>query len=150
MRSSPRSSIDVSGDSGGGEALIGGAFRGQGPQENAQTTSVGTATISADAVAGGDGGQVVVWSDGKTSFGGSASARGGATAGDGGMVETSGAILRIDASAAVDTSAPAGSAGTWLLDPDDLTIVDAGVEDTTLTGGVLAWIDQVDPAQPKY
>ena len=131
--------ISASGDAGGGEILIGGNFRGEGPLANAETTTVGKATISADAITSGDGGQVVVWSDSKTRFGGSISARGGAASGDGGQVETSGAILGIDAGAEVITLAPAGQAGNWLLDPDDLFIVDSGSEDTTLTGGVLAF-----------
>ncbi len=133
--------IDVSGDAGGGRALIGGNFHGAGLQANAQTTTVGKATITADAITSGDGGDVVVWSDGLTRFAGTISARGGALSGDGGRVETSGATLGIDAGATVVTSAPAGEAGNWLLDPDDLSIVDTGSEDTTLSGGVLAFGD---------
>jgi filamentous hemagglutinin family protein len=133
--------LSASGDTGGGEILIGGNFRGEGPLANAEATTVGKATITADALTNGDGGQVVVWSDGKTRFAGAISARGGALSGDGGQVETSGALLGIDAGAEVITSAPAGSAGNWLLDPDDLFIVDSGTEDTALSGGVLAFGD---------
>jgi filamentous hemagglutinin family protein len=41
--------------------------------------------------------------------------------GDGGAIETSGAFAHIG-SAAIDASAPRGKAGTWLVDPYDLTI----------------------------
>ena len=42
--------IDVSGDAGGGTALIGGNCMAQGPEPNAQTTTVGKATINASAI----------------------------------------------------------------------------------------------------
>ncbi len=41
-------------------------------------------------LASGDGGKVVVWSDGSTGFFGGIKATGGAQAGNGGMVEVSG------------------------------------------------------------
>ncbi len=60
--------IDVSGDAGGGTALIGGNFHGAGPQPNAATTTTIAAgsIIDADAITSGNGGQVAVWSDGVT------------------------------------------------------------------------------------
>ncbi|MGE4061455.1 MAG: MBG domain-containing protein, partial [Sphingomonadales bacterium] len=133
--------IDASGDAGGGEIVIGGNFHGAGPQANAATTRVGKATISADAITAGDGGDVSVWSDDNTWFGGSISARGGATGGNGGEVETSGAVLSVAPGASVVTSAPAGNAGHWLLDPIDLSIVDSGGEDTILAGGLIGFDD---------
>ena len=48
-----------------------------------------------------------------------ASAPGG---GDGGSVETSGATVNIGATAKINAGAPSGKAGTWLVDPQDLTI----------------------------
>ena len=84
----PGARIDVSGDAGGGTALIGGNFHGAGPQQNAQATSVAQgATIDADAITSGNGGGVAVWSDGATSVAGTITARGGATGGKGGSVE---------------------------------------------------------------
>jgi filamentous hemagglutinin family protein len=117
------SRIDVSGDAGGGLALVGGNFLGSGPERNAQNTTVAAgAAVNADAVRSGAGGQVAVWSDGTTQFHGAISARGGQAGGDGGHVETSGKTLKIGSDATVNTLAPHGAAGDWLLDPQDLTI----------------------------
>ncbi len=117
--------IDVSGDAGGGTALIGGNFHGAGPQANAQTTTVSQGSlIVADAISTGDGGRVAVWSDDSTEFDGTITARGGAEGGDGGFVETSGHALTVDGS--VTTLAQNGTSGTWLLDPADFTICASG------------------------
>jgi filamentous hemagglutinin family protein len=114
--------IDVSGQAGGGTALIGGNFKGQGPQQNAQTTTVQAgAVIDADAVTSGNGGQVAVWSNGATTVNGTITARGGSQSGDGGYIETSGFTLDV-AGVTIDTSALAGATGTWLLDPENLDI----------------------------
>ena len=59
---------DASGASGGGTVLVGGAFQGQGPQPNATQAFIGSgASITADALDHGDGGEVIVWSDRTTS-----------------------------------------------------------------------------------
>ncbi|HEY8949011.1 MAG TPA: filamentous hemagglutinin N-terminal domain-containing protein [Rhizomicrobium sp.] len=115
--------INASGDAGGGTIQIGGGLHGQGTLAHAQRTIIGNATISADATSKGNGGTVAVWSDGSTSYAGSISARGGAKGGNGGQVETSGHTLGVAASAKVDTSAPLGLTGDWLLDPSVITIV---------------------------
>jgi filamentous hemagglutinin family protein len=117
--------IDVSGDAGGGTALVGGGFHGQGLPSAQATTVAAGATIDADAITSGNGGQVAVWSDGITHFDGAVTARGGAKAGNGGTVETSGRTLAYSGGSVI-TSAAHGSAGTWLLDPYDLTIDPAG------------------------
>src|SRR5204862_62910 len=72
--------VDVSGDAGGGTALIGGDYRGQNAAvQNAQATAISPAAqIRADAVRNGNGGKVVVWSDDFTRVYGSISARGAA------------------------------------------------------------------------
>ncbi|MEO3433929.1 filamentous hemagglutinin N-terminal domain-containing protein [Inquilinus sp. CAU 1745] len=115
--------IDVSGDAGGGTALIGGGYQGNGPQPNALRTYVGQdAEISADAVTAGDGGTVIAWADDATAFYGRISARGGAEGGDGGLVETSGKNSLSLVGGSVDTIAPLGVTGTWLIDPTDVYI----------------------------
>ena len=114
--------IDASGDTGGGTVLFGGDAHGANPNvQNAQQAFIGSnGVIRADAGTTGDGGRVVVWSDQYTQFYGSISARGGSQSGNGGFVETSGATL--NATGRVDTRAPNGKWGTWLLDPTDLII----------------------------
>jgi filamentous hemagglutinin family protein len=124
------STIDVSGQNGGGTAYIGGGPHGADPSiPDAQQTTVSTgASIDADAVNNGNGGDVVVWSA-NTAFAGNISARGGANGGNGGSVEVSGHQLAF--SGLVDTLAPHGKAGNLLLDPNDLTI-----DNTTDTGAL--------------
>jgi filamentous hemagglutinin family protein len=133
------SRIDVSGDTQGGTAYIGGNFLGSGPERNAQNTSVAAgSTALADALGAGHGGKVAVWSDGTTRFDGRISARGGAAGGNGGNVETSGKNLKIGKTALVDTLAPRGVAGDWLLDPQDLTIGGYDGIDGDITGGQIS------------
>jgi filamentous hemagglutinin family protein len=131
--------VDISGDIGGGTALIGGAAYGAGPQRNATTTLVaGGATINADARTRGQGGTVVVWSNSYTGVAGSISARGGALGGDGGFVETSSrGALRVDPSARIAVDAPSGKGGNWLLDPFDVVIgPDGPTTNGTFDGGI--------------
>jgi len=127
--------IDASGFSGGGQVNIGGSYQGKGPVANARNTTVETgARINADATALGNGGSVIVWADNATVFGGTITAKGGLKGGDGGFIETSGKInLSVSPGAAVNASAVAGRAGTWLLDPRDV-IIQAGGD--PVVGGV--------------
>ncbi|HYM04124.1 MAG TPA: filamentous hemagglutinin N-terminal domain-containing protein, partial [Stellaceae bacterium] len=122
--------IDASGDAGGGTVLIGGNAHGAGPEPNAVATVMAQgATISADALTSGNGGKVVLWSQGFTNFAGAISARGGASGGDGGFVETSSGG-NLQAFGSVTASAPHGRAGAWLLDPEEVTI---GTSDVNVT-----------------
>jgi filamentous hemagglutinin family protein len=116
------STIDVSGDAGGGTALIGGGPHGADPSmpDAQQTTVAPGAVINASALNSGNGGNVVVWSDNLTTFGGEILARGGALAGNGGYAEVSGGNLLVSGHA--DLTAPAGADGLLLLDPGSVTI----------------------------
>ncbi|HPP82972.1 MAG TPA: filamentous hemagglutinin N-terminal domain-containing protein, partial [Rubrivivax sp.] len=119
------STIDVSGSQGGGSVLAGGGRQGRDASvPNARALYMGgRASIHADANGRGDGGSIVLWSDEATRVYGSLSARGGAGGGNGGFIETSGGHL--DARpASVRADAPAGAAGQWLLDPNDILITD--------------------------
>ena len=128
-----QASIDASGSSGGGAILVGGDYQGANPEiRNASVSYFGPqASLRADALGTGDGGKVVIWADDTTRAYGSISARGGDVAGNGGLVETSGKRSLGIAGARVDTRAPNGGSGTWLLDPSDISIV-SGASSTTL------------------
>lgn len=128
--------INASGNAGGGTVLIGGDYRGLGSVPNALRTFVsGDSAIIADSLVSGNGGRVTVWADGVTGFYGSISARGGTDGGNGGFVEVSGKESLIFRGAA-DLSAPRGSVGTLLLDPENITIADGagGADDAEVTG----------------
>ncbi|MCC7517988.1 MAG: filamentous hemagglutinin N-terminal domain-containing protein [Verrucomicrobiae bacterium] len=115
---------DASGGAGGGEILLGGGAHGDGPILNSQYTLVNPyATVRADATSAGDGGKVVVWSDGETDFQGTISARGGPGGGNGGWVEVSG-LGALGYAGRVDAAAPAGAGGVLLLDPKNITVMD--------------------------
>ncbi|HLJ22341.1 MAG TPA: filamentous hemagglutinin N-terminal domain-containing protein, partial [Stellaceae bacterium] len=133
--------IDVSGDAGGGTALVGGDFHGAGPEQNASTTTISAGSqINASAITKGNGGAVAVWSDTATSISGTITAKGGSAGGNGGLIETSGkSQLAVAPSAVIDASAPRGVAGSWLLDPGTVTLggsfVSVAVIDSDLSAG---------------
>jgi filamentous hemagglutinin family protein len=115
--------VDASGQLGGGSVRIGGDYQGKNPAlMNAQQTYVGAdAAIRADAIASGDGGKVIVWSDDLTRYYGTLSAAGGAAAGNGGFAEVSGKQKLVFQGTA-RLGAARGKAGTLLLDPHDVSI----------------------------
>ncbi|PKF62155.1 hypothetical protein CW745_07095, partial [Psychromonas sp. psych-6C06] len=121
-----QASVDVSGANGGGQALIGGDYRGENKQiRNASGTYVGNeATINADAITNGDGGEVIVWGNDSAKVYGTINAKGGSESGDGGFVETSAKYVDLDLR--VDTSAEQGEGGEWLIDPYNITINENG------------------------
>lgn len=145
--------VDVSGQTGGGTALIGGDYQGKNAAVmNAEQTFVGKdAVIKADAITSGDGGKVIVWGTQTSQAYGSIFARGGAQSGNGGFIETSGHHLDV-AGIRVNAGAPKGKNGQWLLDPKNIIVnSDGGTplsqvsafsslegQDTEVTAGALA------------
>lgn len=122
--------VDVSGSAGGGTAFIGGSFHGADPAIlNAQQTVVHEgAVINADSAVSGNAGNVAVWADGATTFDGNISSRALGSSGDGGFAEVSGREhLRIGGHARLGSAN--GAAGTLLLDPGSVTIVDGNNND---------------------
>jgi filamentous haemagglutinin family N-terminal domain len=116
------STINVSGDAGGGTALIGGAYQGGSSEYAATNTAVAAgATITADAITTGSGGQVVVWANDTTNFAGTITARGGSACGNGGSVEVSGKKTLVY-KGHTDTTAAKGKTGNLLLDPGEYII----------------------------
>jgi filamentous hemagglutinin family protein len=128
---SEASRIDASGSAGGGSVRLYATAVGNVPTSGAIAVASGS-TINADATGAGNGGDIRVMGERTLRAYGTLSARGGPAGGNGGFIETSGGFavpagennggieltgLRIDA------SAPLGIAGTWLIDPFDVTIV---------------------------
>jgi filamentous hemagglutinin family protein len=117
--------LDASGASGGGSVLVGGDWQGANAnvQNASNTTMQAGAVIKADATQNGDGGKVVLWSNNTTDFKGAIYARGGEFGGNGGQVETSGK-QNLLLGGTVNTLAPLGKKGFWLLDPQAYCIDD--------------------------
>lgn len=129
VRLGPTARVIASGQAGGGTVAIGttaGRARAQGGgvgPENARRTVVEAgARINADATEAGPGGTVAVIGQARADHAGVVTARGGPQGGDGGRIEIS-SHGGFGLTGRVDTSAPAGAAGTLLLDPVNLKIV---------------------------
>ena len=135
------STVDVSAPSGGGTVRLGGGLRGADPTiTNAQRTSVDAASaVRADATAQGQGGTVVVYGTDSARVEGVLSARGGPQGGDGGLVETS-SRGELVVNQVPDASAPKGKGGTWLIDPNNVTIQAAGPDSNVTTPPVVTTI----------
>ena len=115
--------LDASGGAGGGTILVG--TEGVGPAHvlAAQIVLEQGAVLRADATRQGGGGTIALNSRDRTDLSGEVTARGGPEGGDGGFVELSGqGVVRI--ALRLDLSATAGQAGTLLLDPDSIRIVE--------------------------
>jgi len=135
--------VTSDGKLGGGLIEIGGEFQGGGTLEHAKTTSVNySATLSADATDTGKGGEVIVWSDEETLFGGTVQARGGVNGGDGGQIEISSKdTMKIAGNATTTAAARMHGyvAGNLLLDPKNITIETGGI------AGGISYFEFVDP-----
>jgi|GEM_PF-2679709 len=119
--------IDATGQIAGGTVLVGGDYQGGGDLRKAQLTWADEDVhIDASALRYGNGGKVILWSEGSTLFDGYIRSRGGLEGGDGGLIETSGKMGLGCLQGRVDTLAPLGRAGEWLLDPLTITIAAAG------------------------
>ncbi len=90
---------------------------------------------TANAGADGNGGRVVVFSPDSALMAPTAqiAVRGGDNSGNGGFVEFSGQKY-VEVNGIIDRSAPHGKAGLLLIDPTDITINDAGTDDTLWSG----------------
>ena len=139
--------IDASGDTGGGEVYVGGEYLGGGVLRTAKNHIVDpTTVIKANAITNGDGGEVIIWSDVATIFNGKIFARGGEESGDGGFVETSGKINLGVHVGYVETIAPKGKSGTWLMDPTTLNIQTGGPDSLTCGGTCSGSECTIDPS----
>jgi len=145
--------ISASGESGGSISIQGKRVAQQGEvHADATQGHGGNVSITADEIVAltqtslttanagnqGDGGDVIAYTTGSAIFkyGARIEAKGGTESGDGGFVEVSG-LENVEINGFVDASASNGAAGTFLIDPTDITIVsadDAMVPDLTDPG----------------
>lgn len=150
-----KANMDVSGYGGGGTITIGGNLKGSADYigqdliPNADTTYVDTGVqLTANALTFGNGGNIIVWSNKDTRFlipkrglGLATSdptillAQGGLKSGNGGLIETSGGYLETNGIGSVNTTAPKGKTGTWLIDPYNVTISTSATSGGTFSGG---------------
>jgi hypothetical protein len=132
--------LDASGTA-GGKILVGGDVHGgavalqdfgSGTIQDAATTEItANARIKADGKTGA-GGDIVIWSDSRTSFAGSVSATGKTS---GGFAEVSShGILAF--TGAADLPSAKGKTGTLLLDPENVTISTAASVTDSCSAGV--------------
>ena len=133
--------VDVSGDTGGGEALIGGDYQGNNLMiQNAAMTYVDKeALINTSATTLGNGGKAIVWADDVNRFYGSVRSTGGINGGNGGFVEVSGKKF-LDFKGSMNLSAHYGDIGTLLLDPTDVKITNV------IPKGAVGEVDQFGDA----
>lgn len=115
--------MDASGTTGGGDIYVGGGFQGRDAAiANADQVVIDDgAVLRSSAVNSGEGGRVIVWSDGDTLFRGNVEAEGHSS---GGFVEISGRE-NLGFHGMVSTLAADGTAGTLLLDPTNGTVSSA-------------------------
>jgi filamentous hemagglutinin family protein len=105
--------IKADGATGGGTVTLGGW------STNSLSADAAT-TITASATRAGKGGHISAIGL-FNQFAANVTAEGGALSGDGGLVETSGDVVAL-AGIRVDTLAPHGATGDWLIDPYSVTI----------------------------
>jgi filamentous hemagglutinin family protein len=115
--------VDASGATGGGSIFIGGGPQGLDSElPNARATYISPiSALIANALVDGNGGHIVAWSNAATRVYGRLEAKGGPFGGNGGFIETSGGWLDVRPSL-LSVTASMGKAGTWLLDPNDVSI----------------------------
>ncbi len=93
----------------------------------------GTVVLDASAATAiGNAGRIDVIGDKSLYANGTMSARGGTAGGNGGRVETSAPALQLQG-IRVDSSAPAGRTGSWVIDPVDVTIAHGNAAGTLPT-----------------
>ena len=143
--------VEANGTLGGGNIIIGRDFKtnplsGSATQDallpnlsavialptSASTTIDANSSLTANSTISGDGGNVLVWGDANL-VAGTLSAQAMGASGNGGFIETSGQTLNVANSVNISSASSNGLAGTWLLDPYDLTVASSGGDVTGLT-----------------
>lgn len=128
--------VDVTGMN-GGQIRAGGGFQGNDADiRNSTATNVESGALFIADGELGNGGEVILWSDGDTMFGGEVSARATGFYGNGGFVEVSGKNW-LSFLGFARTDALNGTNGTLLLDPTDVTIGPASLSSITISDAAL-------------
>jgi filamentous hemagglutinin family protein len=140
--------IDVSNSFDGGNVYIGGGK--QGKDSNLFNSNLNVISkdvqINASSKITGNGGDVILWSDGITFFQGSINTNGGNLKGDGGFIEVSG-LKKLYFEGLASTFAVNGTTGTLLLDPNDITISTAASASGSFdSGSPNTWIPTATPS----
>lgn len=114
--------VNASGAS-GGSARIGGDIQGTDANgiQASSSSVIGSDALFDVSATSGDGGQIVVWSDGDTFFEGEARANATGTIGNGGFIEVSGKN-QLTFRGLVSAYATSGNSGLVLFDPGDLVV----------------------------
>lgn len=112
--------LDVSAEGNGGSVFV-----GQAPEKTKLASAAVAyvdegAKISVSSRVCGNGGKAIVWGDMAAVFKGVIEGRGGALGGNGGFAEVS--ARNVHTPGIVDLMAPMGQTGTFLIDPEDITI----------------------------
>ena len=113
---------DASGAGTGGDVRLQATTRTSDNTGGMLALAPGLSVLADSASATGNGGSIRLLADNSLRAHGTLSARGGAAGGNGGFIETSGGNLDLTGIRA-NAGAPAGAAGTWLVDPYAVAIV---------------------------
>ncbi|MCF6212356.1 MAG: filamentous hemagglutinin N-terminal domain-containing protein, partial [Gammaproteobacteria bacterium] len=144
-----QSVVNASGANGGGRIFIGGDQEGNNPLiPNAEFIYLSEdSQVFTDALDNGNGGRLITFATDTARIYGDLFARGGINGGDGGFIETSG-LIGFQIAGAPDASSYQGEAGTWLIDPYNITVTNsrnnASVSSPFIPGGEDARIHVID------
>jgi filamentous hemagglutinin family protein len=123
--------IRIGGEYQGGKDLVANGETDELTNAKKLTATDGVTIDVSSTALRGRGGDIVVWSDDKTTFFGTVKSQGGIIAGNGGNIEVSGADTLLYRGT-VETARDGQRGGTLLLDPKNITIADQGASQLSL------------------
>ncbi len=125
-------------ESSGGEIFIGGSLGGKDLSlPAAQTTLIGKdVVLDASCSSNGQGGSISIFGAMHAELQGKALAQGGPQGGDGGVIDIS--RVPFFTGAVIDTTAPCGQTGMFILDPTNITLSNNATTNMMLAGSTYA------------